>query len=119
VIEGYTDNIPIETPQFPSNWELSASRAAAVGRVLNGFGIATQSILVIGYAEQFPISDNFSEEGRTQNRRVNIVIAKERTTDRLFNPKLGQQTQTAIVGTMSTVPTEVAKQPMLIKKGVK
>jgi chemotaxis protein MotB len=55
VVEGYTDNIPIETPQYPSNWELSAARAASVGRALNIFGVSSQRILVTGYGEQYPI----------------------------------------------------------------
>lgn len=90
IVEGYTDDIPIETPQFPSNWELSATRAATVARVLNSYGIASDRILVTGYGEQFPISDNLTEEGRSLNRRVNIVIAKNRSVDRLINPELGQ-----------------------------
>ena len=90
IVEGYTDDIPIETPQFPSNWELSATRAATVARVLNSFGIASDRILVTGYGEQYPISDNLTEEGRSLNRRVNIVIAKNRSVDRLINPELGQ-----------------------------
>ncbi len=89
-VEGYTDNVPIETPQFPSNWELSAARAAAVGRALNSFGIAPNRIIITGYGDQFPIADNTSENGRIRNRRVNIVIAKDRSVDRLLNPAMDQ-----------------------------
>ena len=97
-VEGYTDNIPIETPQFPSNWELSAMRAAAVGRILNSFGISTQRILVTGYGEQFPIADNITEQGRAANRRVSIVIAPSRNVPRLFNPALSEQTHRVVIG---------------------
>ncbi|CAM3031352.1 flagellar motor protein MotB [Legionella worsleiensis] len=90
VIEGYTDNMPIETPQYPSNWELSATRAATVGRILNGYGIDTGRILVTGYGDQYPISTNMTEEGRSLNRRVNIIIAANRKIDRLINPEMGQ-----------------------------
>ena len=90
VVEGYSDNIPIETPQFPSNWELSATRAASIARVLNDYGIATDRLIVTGYGEQYPIADNVTEEGRSQNRRVNIIIAKSRNSERLINPELGQ-----------------------------
>lgn len=90
VIEGYTDSIPIETPQFPSNWELSSMRAAAVGRILNCYGIDTNRITVTGYGDQYPLADNFTEVGRSQNRRVNIIIAKSKNIDRLLNPGLGQ-----------------------------
>jgi chemotaxis protein MotB len=109
VVEGYTDNIPIETPQFPSNWELSASRAAAVGRVLNSFGIDSSRILVTGYGDQYPIAENYTNEGRSQNRRVNIVITKTRNIERLFNPKLSQ-IHSGVVGTMLPVPLPVIQQ---------
>jgi chemotaxis protein MotB len=96
VIEGYTDNIPINTPAFPSNWELSATRAAAVGRALNGFGIETGRILVTGYGDQYPLADNATEEGRFKNRRVNIIIVRDRSVSRLFNPLLDQIHNTLI-----------------------
>lgn len=90
VVEGYTDDSPIQTPQYPSNWELSAARAATVGRVLNNFGIQKDHILVIGYGEQFPVADNLTEEGRSENRRVCIIIAKDKSVSRLLNPQQGQ-----------------------------
>lgn len=108
VVEGYSDNVPIETPQYPSNWELSATRAASVGRILNSYGIPTDRIVVTGYGEQYPVSNNYTEEGRSQNRRVNIVIAKNRRVDRLINPELGQ-IHTAVVGYGAPAP-ETKKQ---------
>lgn len=84
-IEGYTDNVPIETPEFKSNWELSAARAAAIGRVLNAFGVDSERILVIGYGEQFPLMDNATEAGRSRNRRVNIVITKTPIVKRIVH----------------------------------
>lgn len=87
-LEGYTDNSPIETPQFPSNWELSAARAAAVGRVLNTFGVASGRISVTGFGEQFPIADNSTPDGQAKNRRVNILISKERNGSRRTKPDL-------------------------------
>ncbi|KTD03420.1 OmpA family protein [Fluoribacter gormanii] len=96
-VEGYTDNIPIETPQFPSNWELSAMRAAVVGRILNSFGIETQRILVTGYGEQYPVADNITEQGRAANRRVTIIIALNRNIPRLLNPSLSQPAAHRIV----------------------
>ncbi|CEG56481.1 flagellar motor protein MotB [Legionella fallonii] len=90
VVEGYTDDVPIETPQFPSNWELSATRAATVARILNSYGISNDRLLVTGYGDQYPIADNSTEEGRSQNRRVDIIIAKNRGVDRLTNPEMGQ-----------------------------
>lgn len=102
IIEGYTDNIPIETPQFPSNWELSAARAATVGRILNGFGISSDRILITGYGEQYPVTDNYTEAGRSQNRRVSIVIAKNRKVNRILNPDLSRIHNT-IINTMDSV----------------
>jgi chemotaxis protein MotB len=87
-LEGYTDNLPIETPQYPSNWELSAARAAAVGRALNTFGVASGRISVTGFGEQFPIADNLTAEGQAKNRRVNILISKEQKTTRMYNPNV-------------------------------
>ena len=89
-VEGYTDNVPIETPELPSNWESSAARAAAVGRTLNTYGIGSDRILVTGYADQYPIVDNVTDEGKKMNRRVTILITRDRTVKRLLNPQLDQ-----------------------------
>lgn len=93
-IEGYTDDRPIETPEFPSNWELSAARAATVGRVLNSYGIPKELIMVTGYGDQFPITDNFTSEARNKNRRVTIIIAKNRNVPRIMNPALSKVHET-------------------------
>ncbi len=112
VVEGYTDNVPIETPQYPSNWELSAARAATVGRILNGFGIANHRILVTGYGDQYPITDNYTEAGRSQNRRVNILITKNRKVDRILNPDLSRVHFSVISNTNSV---ELNKKDTKIK----
>lgn len=112
VVEGYTDNVPIETPQYPSNWELSAARAATVGRILNNFGIANHRILVTGYGEQYPVTANDTEAGRSQNRRVNILITKNRKVDRILNPDLSRLHFTIISNTNSV---ELNKNNMEIK----
>lgn len=113
VIEGYTDNVPIETPQYPSNWELSASRAATVGRILNSYGISTDRILVTGYGDQYPVADNLTEMTRSQNRRVNIIIAKNREVGRLLNPAINQ---THNVMVHEVKPVEEQKQDTNVKK---
>lgn len=95
-LEGYTDNIPISTPQYPSNWELSSARASAVARILTTYGVDPGRITVTGYGEQYPVADNISEEGRTRNRRVNMIIAKDNTIPRLHNPALSQQQGTGL-----------------------
>lgn len=73
-VEGYTDNQPIRTAQFPSNWELSAARAASVVHVLIGEGVGAQRLAVVGFGEHQPIADNTSVAGRNSNRRVMLVI---------------------------------------------
>jgi chemotaxis protein MotB len=73
-VEGHTDNRPIKTVAFFSNWELSAARAGSVVRVLEGRGVAPERLAVIGYGEHRPTHPNDTEEGRNANRRVVIVI---------------------------------------------
>lgn len=73
-VEGHTDNIPISTGAFPSNWELSVSRASRVVRYLTERGVAATRLRAIGYGETRPLADNSDERGRSVNRRVSIVI---------------------------------------------
>jgi chemotaxis protein MotB len=73
-VEGYTDDVPIRTAAFPSNWELSAARAASVVHVLAGEGIEPGRLAVVGYGEHQPVADNTTVEGRNANRRVLLVI---------------------------------------------
>ncbi len=73
-VEGFTDDQPIKTTKFPSNWELSAARAASVVHLLMRRGIEPARMSATGYAEFRPIADNSSKEGRQKNRRVMIII---------------------------------------------
>ena len=73
-VEGYTDNRPIKTVAFYSNWELSAARAGSVVRVLQGRGVNPERLAVIGYGEQRALQSNDTEQGRNSNRRVLVVI---------------------------------------------
>ena len=73
-VEGHTDDRPIGTVAFPSNWELSAARAASVVRLFTQRGIAAQRLAVIGYGEQRPVQPNTTATGRNANRRVVVVI---------------------------------------------
>ena len=73
-IEGHTDNRPIKTTQFPSNWELSAARAARIVRLFEQRGITSNRMVVAGMGENQPLADNESAEGRNRNRRVALVI---------------------------------------------
>ena len=73
-VEGHTDNVPISTGAFPSNWELSASRATRVVRYLAEQGVPVNRLRAIGYGETRPLAGNADEQERTANRRVSIVI---------------------------------------------
>lgn len=73
-IEGHTDNRPIRTPQFPSNWELSAVRATTVLRLFIDAGVAPGRLTAIGYGDQRPVANNATADGRSRNRRVAIQI---------------------------------------------
>ncbi len=75
-VEGHTDNVPIHTPSFPSNWELSAVRAATVARLLSRHGVAPERLAATGYGETRPVASNERAEGRAENRRVVLRIFK-------------------------------------------
>lgn len=80
MVEGHTDNRPIANSRFPSNWELSAVRAASVVRLFIETGVAPDRLTAAGYADQRPVALNSTEEGRARNRRVTILI-ESRTAD--------------------------------------
>jgi len=75
-VEGHTDNLPIHTARFPSNWELSTTRATFVLRYFEGHGVASRRLEAGGYAEQRPIAANDTEQHRGANRRVEVVILR-------------------------------------------
>ncbi len=73
-VEGFTDNVPIDNFEFPSNWELSAARAASVVHLFTRLGVSPERMAAIGYGEYRPIASNDTPEGRARNRRVVLVI---------------------------------------------
>ncbi|MEP7062193.1 MAG: flagellar motor protein MotD [Betaproteobacteria bacterium] len=73
-IEGHTDNLPIQTSVYPSNWELSGARASSVVRLFAANGVAASRLLAVGFAENRPIDSNATAEGRQRNRRVTLLI---------------------------------------------
>ena len=76
-IEGYTDNVPIDTVEFPSNWDLSSARATSVVREFVQNGIPPKRLSAVGYGEFHPVADNNNEEGRFKNRRVVLVLMSQ------------------------------------------
>ena len=77
-VEGHTDARPINNLIFPSNWELSAARAASVVRLFAGAGVAPEEMAAVGFGEFRPTAENTTESGRNQNRRVKIVVMSGR-----------------------------------------
>ena len=77
-LEGHTDSRPINTPRFHSNWDLSAARAIALLKILSErFHVPANKLSVAGYADTAPINSNDTDQGRTRNRRVDIVVLNE------------------------------------------
>jgi len=81
-VEGFTDNVPIHTLVFPSNWELSAARAANVVHLFSSLGIDPNRMSAIGYGEFKPVASNETETGREKNRRINIIVLNRKIEDR-------------------------------------
>ncbi|UZQ85198.1 flagellar motor protein MotB [Thermoclostridium stercorarium] len=77
IVEGHTDTVPINTPLFPTNWELSTRRATnVVIYLVNEIGIAPSRLTAAGCGEYRPIADNNTAEGRSKNRRIEIKVMK-------------------------------------------
>ncbi len=76
-VEGHTDNVPINSPAFPSNWELSSARAGSVVRLFSELGVPASRMVAIGYADNRPVDTNATADGRSRNRRVNVLILNE------------------------------------------
>jgi chemotaxis protein MotB len=83
---GYTDNVPISTTVFPSNWELSAARAGQAVRRLTEQDVESDRLRAIGRAETQPIAGNDTPEGRSENRRVEFIFTKPQTPKSMTLP---------------------------------
>lgn len=107
IISGHTDNVPINTAQFPTNWDLSAARALNFMKHLLGqnANLDPRRFSAIGYSEYRPIADNNTEEGRQQNRRVEILIARTHQ----FNAQEGSTTTDS--SPTSWMPPKETQQP--------
>jgi chemotaxis protein MotB len=73
-VTGHTDNIPIKSAKFKSNWELSTARAVEVTKLMIADGMDPKRLSAAGYADELPVGDNATEEGRRANRRIEIVV---------------------------------------------
>jgi chemotaxis protein MotB len=77
-VEGHTDNLPIRTSQFPSNWELSVIRSTNVVQILQNDGITPDRLTAAGYGEYRPLYSNDTDAGRAKNRRIDLVILRSK-----------------------------------------
>jgi len=102
-VEGHTDNVPIRTSVFYSNWELSAARAGSVVRTLAAHGVAPGRLAVVGLGEEHPVQSNDTPQGRNANRRVAVVILSTGLTDSA-SPLLGEPRQQVAPETLPVAP---------------
>jgi chemotaxis protein MotB len=107
-VEGHTDSTPIHTPRFPSNWELSQSRAMAVVRFFLEDGkIAPPRLAAAGYGEHHPIASNDTFDGKAQNRRVDLIVVADLEAAAQDGPA-GEKTHPA---TEASPGTDTSDQP--------
>jgi chemotaxis protein MotB len=77
VVEGHTDSQPISGGIYPSNWELSGARSAAVVRMFIHTGVLPRRVSLAGYADEVPVATNSTAQGRSRNRRVEVVLTRQ------------------------------------------
>ncbi len=78
-IGGHTDNVPMHSDIYPSNWELSTARAASVVRLfVKDSHIQPDKLVAVGYGEYRPVADNATAKGREKNRRIDIIVLSEK-----------------------------------------
>ncbi|MCU7836190.1 MAG: flagellar motor protein MotD [gamma proteobacterium symbiont of Taylorina sp.] len=93
-VEGFTDNRPIKSKKFPSNWELSSSRAASVVHLFEEEGIDPKRMQAIGYSQYRPVADNATAAGRNANRRVNLVVLGQGDPRQIMQQRIKSLNQT-------------------------
>jgi chemotaxis protein MotB len=110
-VEGFTDSVPINTVAFPSNWELSAGRAASVVHLFTKDGVEPRRMAAIGFGEYKPIADNSTPEGRNKNRRVVILILESASADNILAGTENALPSKASKNSTSPVNTGLSKLP--------
>lgn len=114
-VSGHTDDRPIRTARFQSNWELSSARASSVVRLLAEDGVDPQQLSAVGYGEYRPVADNATEEGRAANRRVVLMVARhpvERQVVPLDEVPAAEPPQTPILAPPLAAPPVETSQPV-------
>ncbi|WP_233840701.1 flagellar motor protein MotD [Dyella sp. 2HG41-7] len=110
-VEGYTDDMPINTTVYPSNWELSAARAASVARLFAEHGVDPERLGIVGWGQYRPAADNTSVDGRNRNRRVLVVVLSDKAAPRRFYTNSDQVNQTADANDGATQDQENVPSP--------
>lgn len=109
-IEGHTDDQPITTPKYPSNWELSTARATSIVKLfIDKYGFNPDKISAAGYGEYKPVDLNTTPEGRQKNRRVDIVVLS--IGSQIFEPEKADIENNANIENNETVPQENSTIP--------
>jgi chemotaxis protein MotB len=113
-VEGFTDNVPIANETFPSNWELSAARAASVVHLFAESGLAPARMSAIGYGEFKPVADNNTAAGRSQNRRIGVVLLSDAIARRTNRTEQLEETLTAkrIAEARNKPPMQIDADPL-------
>ena len=112
-IEGHTDDLPITSAVYPSNWELSTGRASTVVRMMiNKHGFSPTSMVAVGYGSSRPIDINITAEGRRRNRRVDIILYSKQVGEQT-DPKAQKTREEKLIDSRKTKPT---RQGQLIRE---
>lgn len=112
LVHGHTDNVPINTERFPSNWELSSARGVAVVRALQALNVAPNRLSVEGHGEFRPVASNTTEAGRRENRRVVVSISRKQQAPEFID----NLTSTNTNQRGADVATAESAQPILTKE---
>lgn len=118
-IEGFTDNTPIGTDEFPTNWELSAARAASVVRYFQSKGIHPSRLAAIGYGEHQPLVSNKTEEGRKMNRRIVMVLSTNETPRRIMDEPVDEPVPEKKAAPVTPVEVKKVDEPEVKKEEIK
>jgi chemotaxis protein MotB len=111
-IEGHTDNAPIHNSEFPSNWELSTSRATEIVRLfIVREGFSPDRLSAAGYAEYHPVATNLTTEGRGMNRRVDIVILGHAPTEPSLTQSATPAQTAAAISPAAPTENKTARPP--------
>jgi len=107
-IEGHTDNVPIHTKQFPSNWELASARASSVLNTMLTEGFPPEHVSLASYGKYDPVSDNSTPEARAENRRIAIVVVPDLSALPGFD-ELNRMSEPTPVKTSAPMKSESSK----------